>query len=326
MSNGNKESNFLAIIMVLIILVMTGMSVYIFVLSSNLQDSRKNYTLFSERYSTFADLLDSDIQAILQEDGAKYEISYSYLQDLAILNNLYSSMLQYNQSHPGNYTQQDFDQVAMDFASILSQLSFTIESTWVFQYSNNSIGATLANNFTHGSMEWFLISNHWDSGSYAIHDDIKSYVLTRFAQTGDTVQLLEIRMDKWIENLYRNISILSFTNYQSAISYSDSIGNLPSLVNTTVLEMTVIAERYFLLIDKTVSVSEDFNNTLITLATSAVILAFALSFSSKKYQRIILIIGLIVLFLAVIYLGTSLSQMGNLVDAESRIFDVLGQV
>ncbi len=315
MSNGTKEQKPYFKIIILAIIIMTAMSIGIFMIEQNVQKSKIEYTRASEEFNNLLNYVEFDIQSILQDDGTKYGTSYSYLQDLYILSNLYTQMEEYNITNPGNYTQQDFDEIEMEFASTLRQLIFVIQSTWVYQYVTNVLGANVENNYTYRAQKYFLIWNKWDSSSEPIHANIKDYVNSSFTLAGDTVELPEIKWQQWTENLYGNLSILEFTGYQNGISYGRTIKEDLNLVNLSLNDLGFIINQYSALSEKASQIVGDFNNTLITIATSAVILAFAVSFDNKKHVRLTLLIGIIVLFLSIIYLISATSTFYSLSDS-----------
>ena len=308
MSKEKNEGKLFPIIIIVSIIIMSGMSVGIFILSNNLQDERTRYSETSEILSNLLDLADIDVQSVLQDDGAKHETAYSYLQDLYVLNELYESMVLYEESHPGNYSQQDFDAVAMEFTAKLRQLIITVKSTWAYGYCIE-VGADVTNNYTYAGEEFFLIWNKWNSTSEPIYADLKTYVEIDFALSAEIVELPEIRMNKWTENLYGNLTILIYTDYQTSILYGERNWQIPfSFVNLSLSDLAHICEGYLTLTEKANTITEDYNNTLITIATSAVIIAFAISFDSKKSRLVTLIIGFIVLFLAIVYLSSTFDQ------------------
>ncbi|MHA1277295.1 MAG: hypothetical protein ACTSQI_17225 [Candidatus Helarchaeota archaeon] len=64
------------------------------------------------------------------------------------------------------------------------------------------------------------------------------------------------------------------------------------------------------------------NNTLIVLALAGVLVGFAASFENKNYRRISTVVGLIVLFLAIIYFLTAFCTLMSLSSQEAGIIGV----
>ncbi len=308
----SKEENGVdpyAKLIILLVLALTGVSVGIFVVNAPVQETMVRYSDVIEKLNTMTNYLESDIQNLLQDDGAKYDTAYGYLQDLYVLNDLYDSMEDYNILHPDNYTQQDFDAVLMEFEALLRQLIFNIQGTWVYQYITGDLGATYYNNYTYRGHKYFIIRNNWYSTSEPIHSDIKDYINASFTLSGDPIEFLEIDMKGWIESLYSNISILFFTPYLTGVNYIGRPGfPIETGVNISLYEVTELSSGYVVLNAKLAEIINYLDNTLITLATSAVLLGFGVSFGKKRYRMLMLIIGIIVFLLSVVYLYTTLSQ------------------
>ncbi|MHA1531993.1 MAG: hypothetical protein ACTSR6_08345, partial [Candidatus Heimdallarchaeota archaeon] len=64
-------------------------------------------------------------------------------------------------------------------------------------------------------------------------------------------------------------------------------------------------------------ITQDFNNILITLAMAGVLMGFATSFENDKFRKISLIVGLIVLFIAILYFSISLIDLVQLPAREA---------
>jgi hypothetical protein len=325
MSKETKGVDPYAKLIILLVVVLTGVSVGVFVVNSPIQEATVRYSDAIEDLSTMANYIESDIQNLLQDDGVKLDTAYGYLQDLYVLNDLYDSMEDYNILHPDNYTQQDFDAVLMEFEAMLRQLIINVQGTWVYQYITNDLGATYYNNYTYRGHDYFIIRNNWYSTSEPIHPDIKDYINASFTLSGDPVQLLEIDMKAWIENLYSNISILQFTPYQTGVNYVGSPGfPVQTTVNKSLFDVTALTSRYVILNAKIGEIINYLDNTLITLATSAVLLGFSVSFSKKKYRMLMFVIGIVVFLLSVVYLFSTLSQYNGILESEALYITFYG--
>ncbi len=321
MSIKNGEAKPYSKIIIVSILVITILSISIFVIFSQVQTAKIEYTKKAEKYSQALGFIETDIQNVLSDDGVKYDNAYSYLLDLYALNRLYQEMKDYNLLYPGNFTQQDLDTVAMEFTVNLRQLIAAVEETWIYQYCIIELGATLANNYTYLGEKWFLIEDKWNSTSEPIHSEIKNWVITSFTITSDVVQLPTIKFSKWQENLYGNLSILQFLGYADGVNYAIGLSNQNlNLVNVSLIELYRLANQYLELSEKASVALDNLNNTIITIATSALIIAFAISFNNKRNIFFILIIGLIVLALAFVYLGSTYDQFADLAYTESTFF------
>jgi hypothetical protein len=304
---------------------MTALSIGIFVIMSGwLQTDYQRYSEISNFLNEFGDLAESDIQTILQEDVTKYGTAYQYMNDLYILNDLFQTMELYNATHPFNYTQQDFDEVAMEFTSKLRLLIATVESTTVWEYSRDQLKATVANNYTYKGGDYFFIINKWYQTNEP-HEDldvlIKNYVNISFSQSGDAVELPEIRLDKWTYHLYNNLSILETLHISTSIGYFEMHSGDVSLtlVNLSLMEVAAISDGYYSLSGRAAGVIQDFNNTLITLALAGVLMGFSASFDNKNYRRITMIIGLILLVLSVVYFMSTFGTLSSMAYQEATL-------
>lgn len=304
------------------------MSLGIFVLMSSwLHDVSTRYTETSEILNNFGDLAEADIQIILQEDSAKYETAYSYLNDLYFLNDQYLAMVEYNITHPFNYKQQDFDEVKIEFNLKMRVIISIVQSTSVYDYGVSQLGMDVANNYTYREFEYYLIINQWnewDDPHEEIHDDIRDYVNTSFTLSGDSLEIPEIKFEKWTYHLYNNLSVLEFVSSSKSIGYiSIYEGDIDlNLVNLSLAQISEYSDGYLSLSEKAAGIIQDFNNTLITLALSGVLLGFATSFENINYRRISLVVGLLVLLLAIIYFVTALGTLAHLADSEALIIRV----
>jgi hypothetical protein len=326
-----KPKPYLLIVIISIIFI-TVMSIGIFVIMSNwLQDYSTKYTETSVILNNFGDLADADIQVILGEDSAKYESSYSHLIDLFLLNDQYIAMVEYNATHPFNYTQLDFDKIKMEFTLKMRLIISIVQSTSVYEYSAIKSGADVSNNYTYSGFEFLFIINQWytwDDPHQAIHTDISNYVNTSFVLSGDPLDLPEIQLETWTYHLFNNLSILEFVGASKSISYieglKDELGL--SLVNLSLDQVFQYSDGYISLGEKTNSIIQDFNNALITLALSAVLMGFAISFEKINYRIVSMFVGLIVLLLAIIYFFSAFGTFLHLTSYEATIIGPQGFV
>ncbi len=306
-------------------MLITAMSIGIFVIiSSWLQVESTEYSTTADMLNNFRDLAETDVQIILEEDSAKYETAYSYLNDLYLLNDQYGAMVDYNSTHPLNYTQLDFDEVKIEFTLKMRLTINVVQSTSVYDYSANQLKADVANNYTSCGIKYFFILNQWHTWGdpyEAIQDDIRDYVNTSFALSGDSLEVPEIKLENWAYNLYNNLSILEFVGCSASVNYAtnnlDSIGL--NLVNLSLAYVSDYIDGYVALSERADDITQDFNNTLITLAMAGVLLGFATSFENMKLRKISLIVGLVILLLAAIYFGTALGDLAHLANREAGI-------
>ncbi|NHJ05548.1 MAG: hypothetical protein EAX90_12040 [Candidatus Heimdallarchaeota archaeon] len=304
------------------------MSVGIFVIMTSwLQVNSTRYTETSEILGNFGDLASTDIQIILEDDSAKYQTAYSYLCELYFLNNKYEAMIEYNQTNPLNYTQQDFDEVKIEFTLKMRAIISIVNSTSVFDYSVNQLQGSVANNYSYIGSDFYFITNQWVQwyDSYEkIHNDIRNFATLSFASSGESIQLPKIKFEKWTYHLYNNLSILEFVGPSKSTGYieiyKENLGL--SLVNLSLAQLSMYTDGYLALSEKINNVLQDLNNTLVTLALAGVLMGFAISFDKINFRRISMIVGLIILILAIIYFASSLGTLVSLADAESRIIRI----
>ncbi|NHK31091.1 MAG: hypothetical protein FK730_07045 [Asgard group archaeon] len=326
-----KPKPYLLIVIISIIFI-TAMSIGIFVIMSVwLQDYSTRYTETSVILNNFGDLADDDIQTILGEDSAKYESSYSHLNDLFLLNDQYIAMVEYNATHPFNYTQQDFDEIKMEFTLKMRLIISIVQSTSVYEYSAIKLGADVSNNYTYSGFEFLYIINQWykwNDNHNTIHSDISNYVNTSFTLSGDPLDLPEIQLETWTYHLHNNLSILEFVGASKSISYIEGlIEEIDlSLVNLSLDQVFIYSDKYISLGEKMGSIIQDFNNALITLALSGVLMGFTISFEKINYRIISMFVGLIILLLAIIYFFSAFGTFLNLPSEEAAIIGPQGFV
>lgn len=320
-----KPKPYTIIIIVSIVLV-TIFSIGILVIMSGwLQTESTRLTEATEVLDNFGTLADIDIQVILQEDSAKYETAYSYLNDLYSLNDQYHAMIDYNLTHPLNYTQLDFDEVKIDFTVKMRAVNFIVQSTSVYDYSVTQLGASVANNYRNFGFDFYFITNQWVSWAEpyeVLHTDIQDFVNASFVSSGDSLELPEIHLEQWTYHLYNNLSILESVGPSTSISYVTNHfdnGEL-GLVNLSLAQLSLYQEAYVLLLDKVDAVRQDLNNTLITLALAGVLMGFATSFENITFRRISLIVGMIILLLSIVYFTTAISTLISLPKNVAGIF------
>jgi len=317
-----KTKPYLIVILISIILL-TAMSIGVFVIfGTMIRDESTRYSITADKLDNFGSLAEADIQIILEEDSVKYDTAYSYLNDLYSLNGHYMAMLEYNVTHPLNYTQQDFDEVKMEFTIKMRILISIVQSTSVYDYSVNEISADVTNNYTYLGYSYFFIINKWyyaGEPHEAIHSDIKNHVNTTFTLTGDTLELPEIKLENWAYCLYNNLSILESFDAASSIGYAET--NLQiidyNLVNLSLAQVFAYRDGYSALSERADDITQDFNNILITLAMAGVLMGFATSFENDKFRKISLVVGLIVLFIAIMYFSISLIDLVQLPAREA---------
>ncbi len=299
----NNETKPFVKLVVLLIAIMTVLSITVFAINGEASKKYKYYSETAEKFNHLYELADSDIQGLLQLDSTKYDLALAYLYDLFSLNNQYDMMEYYYT----NFTQQDFDAIEVEFTATLRQMIETIQSTNIYLYSKNCLNATVSNNYTYAGFEFYLITNRFYDSSVAINSNILDFVNLSFFQLGIPVEMPEIKFDSWTDILYRNLSILTSFN-SKAVNYISMHPDFNVNLTISIEELLGDADTYSFLSGRAEGIVQDFNNTLITLATSAVILGFATSFENKKYRKICVVIGLITLFLAIFYITFALTE------------------
>ncbi|MHA1230650.1 MAG: hypothetical protein ACTSRP_12095 [Candidatus Helarchaeota archaeon] len=306
----NNNSKTTTILVIIAIVVIAGLSIGIFIIGSNVQMDADRFSETARQFNNYIDLANNDIQAILQEDSIKHKAAFSLLQDVYALNNQYKEMKAYNQTNPGTYTQLDLDEISMEVISKVRLMIELVYNTRVHWYCRTILNATVENNYYY-MKQYFFIKNKWNE-NYSYYEtfdaDLKSYMQNDFDNTSDTYEIPEINFEVWTNYLYQNLSTIGVVfpaalslGYLEGASYINDI----DLTNVSITYIIAANEGYSELNQDASNVISDFNNTLITLATSAVILGFAISFTNKKYQNFLLIVGLITLFLGLIYLTTA---------------------
>jgi len=318
------------IIVIISIVIITLMSIGILIfMSSLLQGESTRLTETTELISTYHDLASDDIQIILEEDAAKIENAHAGLYDLYIINDKYVAMIDYNQTHPLNYTQQDFDEVKLEFTILMRAVNNIVYNTKVYDYSTNRLGGSLANNYTNFGFKNYFIENEWEAWNGLfdnLHADIVDYVNASFVSFGAPVELPRINYEKWTYHLYNNLSMLAAVGQTN--SYNYLINKQPQhdmpLVNLSLRNVLEYYERYVYLLDDIDAVYSHFNNTLITLALAGVLMGFATSFDNIKLRRISLIVGIVILLLAMVYFTSALSQFFAITAKEARIITQQG--
>jgi hypothetical protein len=319
-----KPKLYITFVLILIILI-TLLSIGILVvMSSTLLDE-------SQRYSETADILDNmatiaevDIQTILQEDITKYELTYSYLNDLNYLNEKYLSMIQYNQTYPASYSQQQFDEVKIECVLLIRNIiSITNDST-AYEYSVDYLESNLANNFSYGYSENYLITNiwwEWLSDVSTIDEEIISYVETAFTLAADTLFIPIIDIETWTFHLYNDLSVLEDLQAVKLTDYIDGFAESMALTldNLSLTYLAIYRDGYITLGEKMDTIITNFNNTLITLALSGVLMGFATSFDNLNYRRISLIIGVLIFLLAIIYFTSAIGTLVSMASNEAQI-------
>ncbi|TFF88405.1 MAG: hypothetical protein EU549_03115, partial [Promethearchaeota archaeon] len=198
------------IIVIIAIVLMTAMSVLIFIVSSGVQIDAADFAETSQKYDSLVDLADTDVQAVLQEDSIKHEAAFSLLQEVYVLNDKYKEMKAYNTSNPGTYTQQDFDEVSMEVVSKIRLMIELVYNTNLHFYCRTELNATVENDYRY-MKQYLFINNKWHE-NYSYYEtldvDLKAYVQSDFDGTGDTCEIPEIKFDVWTHYLYHNLSIL----------------------------------------------------------------------------------------------------------------------
>ncbi|NHJ47594.1 MAG: hypothetical protein FK733_07390 [Asgard group archaeon] len=319
-----KPKLYITFVLILIILI-TLLSVGILVvMSSTLLDE-------SERFSETAEFLDSmttiaeiEIQTILQEDTSKYEVTYSYLNDLYHLNEKYYYMIQYNQTNPGSYSSLEFDEVKYEFVILIQSIISIVNTSKVMEYSVIHLGADRTNNFTYVGFKNYLITDMWYEwlrDVSTINPDIISYLETTFTYLGKPLFIPIINIYTWTHHLYNNLSALEDLETTKLLDYLEAYGeDLPlTLVNLSIVYLSIYRDGYISLEERMDTIITNYNNTLITLALSGVLMGFATSFDNLNYRRISLIIGLLIFILALIYFTSATATLLTLGSNEAQI-------
>ncbi len=275
MSNEKSYTRITTIFIVLIAILSLATAFLVYTIQQNVG----NYNKQADEYAQLEEEVSYRIQAILQQDSAKEQIANSYLQDLYLIDAQVKDLKLYNQTSTGNgtVTQVDIDKMGMEFAQKMERMVEIVQDTYVYDYSITWLpedsGSLIQNNS-------FVAS--------PIDDDIKFWVNTIFVRDNKTPQLLVIQFDAWTSTLYNNMTILTLvdvlpnpmdTNLDLNISYTNLIAN---------------KKAYSQLAGFYSSASNLLSSALISFAIAAVVLGFVVSVVDKKYQKISLIVGILV--------------------------------
>lgn len=315
-----KVKPYLIVVIITIILI-AALSIAIMGISTSMvQTKSTKYAETLENIENFVDLAEDDIEIILQEDSSRYEIAYSYLTDLYYLNDKYSTMIDYNITHPKNYTQFDFDELKNDFLLKLRAINNIVNKSVVHYYSTEIVNANAYNDYTYLGFQNLYITNLWDEYEDAyqtFHNDIKSFVAVEYASSSDPLVLPLINLETWSYHLNNNLSILEFVGHSVSIEYGqilvEDIGI--SLVNLSLSRLASYRDSYITLSEIIATTVHDFNNAIITLALAGVLMGFATSFDNIKLRYISMVIGLIILALAIFYFT---SAFATFIDTNIR--------
>ncbi len=312
-------------VIIISIIIISVMSISIFsLISTTVQTQSTRHSTTADMLNNFGNLAEIDIQVILEEDSAKYETAYSFLNDLYLLNDQYIAMVEYNETHAFNYTQIDFDEVKMEFTLKMKHIINIIHSTSVYEYCTTIIGSDTENNYTVSGYEYLFIINRWNTWEMPyepVHSDIFDFVNTTFTLASVPIDLPEIKLETWSYHLYNNLSIIEYVGPNSAMKYANN--KLSSIdltyVNLSLAKVSEYSDSYVLLSEKANSIIQDFNNTLITLALAGVLMGFATSFDSVKLRKISLVVGLLVLIIGILYFVTATANHISLAIYEAGI-------
>lgn len=320
-----EKPKLLEIVVAISIIFITLMSIGVFVVMSGfVSPTSQEFAENAEILDQFGDLVETDIQTILQEDSAKYETALSNLYDLYSLNDQYHAMIDYNTTHPANYTQKDFDEVKMEFNIKMRLLINNVQSTILYHYCITDIASTAANNYSYLGWEYFFIINQWNNWGdpyELMHNDIRDYMNASFALSGDPLEIPEIKFDRWTYHLYNNISMLIFIDFCKSPEYIESFQYKTglSLVNLSLAKVSSMRDEYISLYEKIAQLNGDFNNTLITLALGGVLMGFAITFENKGLRIISLVVGLMLILLSITYFTSAISELIHSISYESAI-------
>ena len=320
-----EKPKVLEIVVAISIIFITLMSIGVFVIMSGfVSTTSQRFAENAEILNQFGDLVETDVQTILQEDSAKYETALSNLYDLYSLNDQYRAMINYNITHPANYTQIDFDEIKMEFNIKMRLLIINVQSTLVYHYCITDILATVANNYSYFGDEYFFIINHWNTwgNPYELmHNDIRDYMNTSFTLSGNPLEIPEIKFDRWTYHLYNNLSILSLLDYSKSPEYIESFQYKTglSLVNLSLAKVSIMRDKYISLYERITQINGDLNNTLITLALGGVLMGFAIAFENKGLRIISLAVGLLLVLLGIMYFSTAIGELVSSISKESAI-------
>ncbi|TFF95746.1 MAG: hypothetical protein EU547_07200 [Promethearchaeota archaeon] len=310
----SKENNskMATIIIVAAIVIMTAMSIWIFLTASKVQSDSAAFAETSQKYDNLVDLAVEDIQGILQEDSIKHEEAYSLLQDVYSLNDQYKSMKEYNQTNPGAYSQQDFDEISMEVVSKVRLMIELVYNTSIHYYGRTEYNATVENDYSCYEKQSLFITNKWHE-NYSYYEtldvELKAYVQTDFDSTNDTYEIPEINFDVWTHFLYHNLSTLEVIYpTASSLQYLNIVHDINiDLANVSIIYLKRASDSYFILNQQTSNIVMDFNNNLVTFATAAVVLGFAISFG-KKYRNLLIVVGIITMVLGFVYFISAFDQ------------------
>jgi hypothetical protein len=296
------------------IIIISVLSIGIFItMSGKVQRETKEFSEVADILDNFGNLAIEDIDLILQEDSIKYDESYSTYNELVLLNRQYFSMIEYNLTHPNNYTQKEFDAIKMDFSLNMRLIIDVVQSSIVYDYSTEKLGCNVANNYTYHNSKYFFIINQWNEWNNTeeiLHPDILNYANSTFDSLGMSLDIPEIKFKKWAYHLDNNLSILQHISTSKSINYITHHSNAIDLdlVNLSLETLSDIKHGYISVIEKSDYILSDINNSIVTLALAGVLMGFAISFDNSIFRKISLFVGLAILILAIVYFVSAFSE------------------
>ena len=284
----------------ILIIFISAMSLITAFLTINIQSKVNFYNDQSEKFSNIAILAENDISQTLGHDSTYFQTAYNLYIELLALNAQIKALKQYNETH-FNVTQEEIDRLALEFALKMEQMTYTVYSTYVYTYTNQWLHTNATNNYTYLGTEYHYITNFWVKDPDLFDIDVKQWVTTWFSGSSVPPELPVINYESWEFDLYYNLSILSCVGAHKAIEYIEVTDMELKIVNLSLFFVIKYDDGYSFLADSTTQTGELLSTVLIAFAIAAVILGFSGAMEKKKYRKINLMIGIVLVILSLVF-------------------------
>ncbi len=334
MENSTKKTNqkkidkttLLSTLLIIVISIFSVISVFFL---NNVQANAKYNKQLAEKHNDLIELVEGDIDLLMESDTQLQQLALSYQQQFLILNITIGQMQAYNLKYPGTYTQSEIDAIAIQAALRIQQVNALINETYAYDWGVFFLGMSAENNYSYPDpismqfIDYYLIRDNFKEYKPDLNPTLLYWVNDTYYSkyNGSDPELLQINLLNWEGLMYNDTAII-----QCYASHAAEFAGIMSMNFIDVPDNYLWSNSYFNLLstaDHFSTIAEVYEQassimgiSLICMAISAVIIAFAVSIRGRKYIWISIVLGIVVTIIAMVMFGVSVQYSIQALELE----------
>ncbi|MHA1311908.1 MAG: hypothetical protein ACTSQO_13420 [Candidatus Helarchaeota archaeon] len=288
----------------ILIIVLSILSVISAFFIYNIQSQVKINSENSDLRYRVVSAIEKDVEMILDEDKLNQQLALGILEDLKYLNELINESKAYNQTHPGTYSKDEIDSIALEFVGKIEILNNLIRQTYAYNWSEYN-NATKANNYSYFGMENFLIRNNYQNLKSTLEQEVLFWINKTYYP--NEPEILDVDLYNWEGEMFYYLGIVEKIGQYTPIFIKNTGINISSRMGYDYYML--LSDAYYYKINAQIydQTSEILTTALVLMTVGAVVVAFVVSINQKTYIYTALTIGIIVSIISIWFFGLGIT-------------------